>query len=342
MAEEMHSQSKMKSLVHATPKGLYCEAGNFYIDPWRPVEKAIITHGHSDHARVGAQTYFACEKSLGILERRLGAEQNFITYPYGQKFKMAETWVSFHPAGHILGSSQVRIEYQNSVWVVSGDYKRGEDLSCDPFEVVPCDVFVSEATFALPIYKWESGERIAKRIFDWWQADQDRPSLLFCYALGKSQRVLAELTRFTDKKVYLHGAVDPLTKIYRDQGIKMLETVPVTEVDKDYNFKGDLILAPPSGHRSPWMKRFKDPQTAFASGWMQVRGARRRKGYEKGFVLSDHADWPGLIQTIEETGAKTIYLTHGKTDVLERYLTEGGKKVRLFHTEYDDPEEASS
>ena len=326
-------------LVRATREGLYCEAGDFYIDPWQNVEKAVITHGHSDHARMGSTQYFCADKCLPILKMRLGENLNAVPIPYGKPFYLGETTVSFHPAGHILGSAQVRIEHKGEVWVVSGDYKRTFDPSCDPFEVVPCNTFISEATFALPIYNWETGEETARKIYEWWQSDLERPSLVFCYALGKAQRILSELTKFTDKKVYLHGAMTELTRIYRESGIPLLPTDLVSLQEKSYTFKGDLILAPPSAHRSVWMKRFKDPQTAFASGWMQVRGTRRRKGYEKGFVLSDHADWNELNQTITETGAKTIYLTHGRTDVLARYLEAQGKEVRLFHTEFSDTEE---
>ena len=331
----------MADLIRVEKAGLYCEPGNFYIDPWGPVQNAVITHAHSDHARVGAQIYYSSERSKPLIQHRLGEGLPIFGKPWGEKFRLGETWVSFHSAGHILGSAQVRVEYKDQVWVASGDYKRTADPSCDPFEVVPCDVFISEATFALPIYHWETGQQTARRIFDWWQADQERPSLIFCYALGKAQRILTELRRFTDRKIYLHGAMGPLTDIYRQQGIEMLPTSSVLDAGNKYSFKGDLILAPPSAHRSPWMKRFKDPQTAFASGWMQVRGARRRKGYEKGFVLSDHADWNELNQTIADTGAKTIFLTHGRTDVLNRYLSEKGLQVRLFKTEYEDQEEAS-
>lgn len=328
-------------MIELKKEGLYCAPGDFYIDPWRPVARALITHAHADHARMGSENYYCVDRALPILQHRLGNENIFHTKAYGEKFKMGSTIVSFHSAGHILGSAQIRIEHNDNVWVFSGDYKRGEDPSCDPFEVVPCDTFISECTFGLPVYKWEEGSVTGKKILDWWQGDLERPSLLFCYALGKAQRVLAELALMTDKTVYLHGAVDSLTKIYRDAGIKMLPTVPVTEMDKGYNFNGDLIIAPPSAHRSLWMKRFKAPQTAFASGWMQVRGSRRRKGYEKGFVLSDHADWSQLNQTIQQTKAKTVYLTHGKTDVLERYLTEQGVTVKLFQTHFDDVEDAS-
>lgn len=331
----------MKDLIRVEKEGLFCEPGNFYIDPWLPVKNAIITHAHSDHARVGAENYYAHEKSVPLMKSRLGEDIIVNGKKFAEQFTMGDTTVSLHSAGHILGSCQVRVEHQGEVWVASGDYKRGFDPSCDPFEVVPCDVFISEATFALPVYHWENGAQTAKRIFDWWQSDVERPSLLFCYSLGKAQRVLAELTALTDKTIYLHGATAGLTEIYRSQGIKMLPTKLVADAEKNYNFKGDLILAPPSAHRSAWMRRFKDPQTAFASGWMQIRGARRRRGYEKGFILSDHADWNELVQTVEETGAETVFLTHGKTDVLDRYLTEKGIKVRLFKTEYADEEEAT-
>lgn len=310
------------ALITVRPEGLYCAAGNFYIDPWKPVETALITHAHADHAYSGHQHYYATALSEGILHKRLGQDIHLSGGSYGDQFKLGDTWVSFHAAGHVLGSAQVRVEHKGEVWVASGDYKRDADPSCDPFEVVECDSFITEATFGLPIYRWDSGAVTAEQIYQWWQRDRTRPSLLFCYAFGKSQRVLAELTQFTDRTVYLHGAVHTLTDIYRDLGIHMLPTLPVSQMEKSYSFAGDLIIAPPSGHRSSWMKRFKRPQTAFASGWMAVRGARRRRGYERGFVLSDHADWPGLIQTVTQTKAKTVYVTHGQNDVLSRYLTE--------------------
>lgn len=323
-------------IVRVERAGLYCEAGDFYIDPWGPVDTAFITHAHADHARVGARQYYASEKSAALLYHRLGSPLNLQTSPFGKKIKLGKAWVSFHSAGHILGSSQIRIEVGDRVWVASGDYKRTPDPSCDPFEVVECDTFISESTFALPVYHWESGQKTAERIFKWWEQDRTRPSLIFCYALGKAQRILAELQHFTDATIYLHGSMEKLTEIYRDQGVEMLPTKLVTEAPSGHDFKGDLILAPPSAHRSPWMKRFKEPQTAFASGWMQVRGARRRRGYEKGFVLSDHADWNELNQTIEETKASTVFLTHGRTETLDRYLSERGLHVRHFETQYED------
>ena len=310
------------ALITVRPEGLYCEKGDFYIDPWRSVETALITHAHSDHARAGSTQYVATAQSEGILRRRLGEDILLQGVAYGEPLKLGETWVSFHPAGHVLGSAQIRVEHKDEVWVVSGDYKRCADPSCTPFEVVPCDTFITEATFGLPIYRWESGAETVRRIYDWWQGDPERPSILFCYAFGKAQRVLSELAKVTDQTVYVHGAIHVLTEIYRDQGVAMVPTVCTSEIPRTHNYTGDLVLAPPSSHRSSWMKRFKHPQTAFASGWMAVRGARRRRGYERGFVLSDHADWPGLIQTVKDTGAKTVYVTHGQSDVVSRYLQE--------------------
>ncbi len=310
------------ALITVRPEGLYCDQGGFYIDPWRPVATALVTHAHSDHARSGSQQYYAMGASEGILRRRLGQDIRFHGLDYGQRLKLGNTWVSFHSAGHVLGSAQIRVEHKDEIWVVSGDYKRCADPTCAPFEVVECDRFITEATFGLPIYRWQPGAVTAEQIYRWWQSDPERPSLLFCYAFGKAQRVLAELARFTEKPVYVHGAVEALTAIYRQVGVAMVPTIPVSEAEAGYRFQGDLVIAPPSGHRSAWMKRFKRPQTAFASGWMAVRGARRRRGYERGFILSDHADWPSLIKTVQQTKASQVYVTHGQNDVLSRYLNE--------------------
>jgi putative mRNA 3-end processing factor len=310
------------SLITVRPEGLYCESGGFFIDPWRPVDIALITHAHSDHARSGSSHYFATHISEGILRKRLGDSVSMQGVEYGEKIRLGETWISFHPAGHVLGSAQIRVEHRDEVWVISGDYKRCADPTCTPFEVVPCDTFITEATFGLPIYRWDAGEVTCQKIHEWWQNDPERPSILFCYAFGKAQRVLSELRKLSDRPVYLHGAVHVLTEIYRQVGVPMVETIPASEMPRSYRFKGDLILAPPSGHRSSWMRRFHQPQTAFASGWMAVRGARRRRGYERGFVLSDHADWQGLVNTVLQTGAQTVYVTHGQSDVLSRYLRE--------------------
>jgi len=310
------------ALITLRPQGLYCEPGNFFIDPWQPVEQALITHAHADHAHSGSQHYIATQISEGILRKRLGQAISLRGVEYGERIRLGDTWVSFHAAGHVLGSAQIRVEHKGEVWVVSGDYKRCADPSCEPFQRVPCDVFITEATFGLPIYHWQAGETIAGQIYQWWQGDPSRASVLFCYAFGKAQRILSELTRFTGRPVYVHGAIQGLTEIYRRAGVAMVPTIPTAELGCDRTYAGELVLAPPSAHRSSWMKRFRHPQTAFASGWMAVRGARRRRGYARGFVLSDHADWLGLIDTIRQTQARQVYVTHGQADVLARYLRE--------------------
>ncbi|MFE4106690.1 ligase-associated DNA damage response exonuclease [Almyronema epifaneia] len=312
----------MSSLITVRPEGLYCEPGNFYVDPWQAVETALVTHAHADHAHAGSSRYVATQVSAEVFKKRLGTHIRFEGVQYGEKLKFGDTWVSFHAAGHVLGSAQVRIEHKDEVWVISGDYKRNADPTTEPFEVVACDTFITEATFGLPIYHWQTGPETVQQIYQWWQSDRDRASILFCYAFGKAQRVLAELAQLTERPVYVHGAIETLNEIYRAQGVAMLPTIPTADMPRDYAYAGDLVLSPPSGHRSTWMKRFKQPQTAFASGWMAVRGARRRRGYERGFVLSDHADWPGLIETILQTGAQTVYVTHGQNEVLARYLRE--------------------
>ena len=309
------------TLITLRDQGLYCRAGDFYIDPWKPVHRALITHAHADHARTGHGHYLATHASLPILRHRLGDDFQIRGVDYGEVVNLGAVEISFHPAGHVLGSAQIRVASPNEVWVISGDFKRSPDPSCTPFEIVPCDHFISEATFALPVYRWAPGRETVAEIFRWWQSHPGT-SILFCYAFGKAQRILAELARFTDRRVYLHGAMTELTRLYREQGVAMVPTKAVMDEEKTYPFSGDLVLAPPSAHRSPWMKRFKQMRTGFASGWMRIRGNRRRRGYEHGFVLSDHADWPALIDTIKATGARKIWLTHGQHEILARYLRE--------------------
>ncbi len=311
-------------LVHVNEAGLYCPAGDFYIDPWRAVDRALVTHAHSDHARVGSKNYLVAHESASLIRHRLGQDIQLESLPYGQPLKINDATVSFHPAGHVLGSSQIRIEVKGRVWAVSGDFKRDFDPTCALFDPVPCETWITEATFGLPIYRWQSGADTARDVHDWWQINKarERSSLLFCYALGKAQRVLGELLQFTDEPVYIHGALVGLTALYREAGIKMVPTIPVSSVENKAELVGKLILAPPSAYRSPWMKRFKEFETGFASGWMRVRGARRQKGYDRGFVLSDHADWPQLVQTIQDCGAERVLVTHGNSDALVKYSQE--------------------
>ena len=323
-------------LVQLRPEGLYCPAGDFHIDPWKPVPRAVITHGHGDHARVGMGVYHCTTASLPILQWRLG-EQAYETHEHGEPFDLGQARVSLHPAGHVLGSAQVRIESGGQVWVASGDYKRQPDPTCAPFEVVPCDTFITEATFGLPIYRWPDTREVAAEIVRWRDAcaNEGVAAILFCYALGKAQRVLAELAAHTDEAALLHGAVAAGVEVYRRANIAMLPTEPVTEHAKGTDFAGKLILAPPSAAGSPWMRRFRRAQTGFASGWMRIRGNRRRRNHDRGFVVSDHADWPDLMRTIAQTRASRVIATHGNTDAIVRSLREAGVDAGAFRTAFD-------
>jgi putative mRNA 3-end processing factor len=258
-----------------------------------------------------------------VLRQRLGQGIALHGVAYGQELKIGEATVSFHSAGHVLGSAQIWISAGGETWLISGDYKRDPDPSCEPFQGVSADVLITEATFGLPVYRWRPGQEVAAEIHAWWKGAPERPSILFCYAFGKAQRLLAELKQLgVSDEVLLHGAVQTLMPAYREQGIAMMPTRPVSELPRSEPLAGRLVLAPLSAHRSVWMKRFKAPQTGFVSGWMAVRGARRRRGYERGFVLSDHADWDGLLATVRQSQAQQVYVTHGQGDVLARYLRE--------------------
>jgi putative mRNA 3-end processing factor len=315
-----------ESLLQPRFEGLSCPAGNFHIDPMSPVPCAVVTHAHGDHARAGSGVYHVASRGLGLMQERLGADAVIVAHDYGEVFRLGEVSVSLHPSGHVLGAAQVRMEHDGRVVVVSGDYKRDPDPTCEPFEPVPCDVFVTESTFGLPIYRWPPMPEVARDILTWVDesAAQGVPAVLFCYALGKAQRVLAELARISGRRVFLHGAMLRLVQAYREAGVVMLPTEAVADSAKGRDFAGELILAPPSAAGSPWMKRFGKASTGFASGWMQVRGNRRRRGYDRGFVVSDHADWDGLLRSVKDSGASRIYVTHGDGDALVRYLRETG------------------
>jgi putative mRNA 3-end processing factor len=317
-------------LLLPRPEGLYCPAGDFYIDPMQPVPRAVVTHAHGDHARSGSGLYHVARAGGGLMRERLGATSDIREYAYGERFTLGETVLSLHPSGHVLGAAQIRIEGRGRVAVVSGDYKRDPDPTCAPFEPVPCDIFVTESTFGLPIYRWPPMSRVVEEMLEWLDecAARGVPAVLFSYALGKAQRILAELATRTDRTVHLHGAMVRLVEAYREAGVHMLPTVPVSDSAKGRDFAGELVMAPPSAAGSPWMKRFSKASTGFASGWMQVRGARRRRGYDRGFIVSDHADWSGLIRSVDDCGAKRIYVTHGDGEALIRHLRDTGHDAR--------------
>ncbi|WP_238876313.1 ligase-associated DNA damage response exonuclease [Achromobacter xylosoxidans] len=332
----------MADIVQLRPEGLYCAAGGFYIDPWRPVDVAVLTHGHGDHARAGMGRYHTSVEGLPILRWRLG-DQDYSVHAYGEPFTLGRARVSLHPAGHVLGSAQVRVEVDGQVWVVSGDYKRQPDPTCTPFEVVPCDTFITEATFGLPIYRWPSAADVARDIVQWRDhcAARGEAAILYCYALGKAQRVLAELMPFIDRPVYLHGAIAAGVDVYRGAGVAMADTRLVIDAEgapaaAGTGFAGELVLAPPSAAGSAWLRRFRKAQHGFASGWMRLRGNRRRRNMDRGFVVSDHADWPDLLRTVRQTGARRVIATHGDTEALVRTLNESGIAAETLATQYGE------
>lgn len=331
-------------LVIARPEGLYCPPGDFFIDPWRPVERAVITHGHADHARPGHGHYLAHEDGAGILRRRLGGDIALQTVSYGEPIEHRGVKLSLHPAGHVLGSAQVRIEHGGRVWVASGDYKLDPDPTCAPFEPVRCDCFITESTFGLPIYRWPAPTALFADIDAWWRrnAEAGRCSVLFAYAFGKAQRILCGIDPCIGP-IVVHGAVEPLNAVYRERGIALPQTLNAMDagVAKE-SLRRALVIAPPSAARSPWLRRFGAHADAFASGWMQVRGKRRQRGVDRGFVMSDHADWPGLQTAIRATGAERVIVTHGSVDTMVRWLREQVLDAGSFATEYGDEEEADT
>lgn len=319
-----------------TQEGIYCPAGDFHIDPWRPVPRALITHGHSDHARPGMGRYLATASAAPVIRYRLG-DIVIDTVNYGERRRIGDATVSFHPAGHVPGSAQIRVDVGGEVWVVSGDYKTVDDGLSEPFEPVRCHAFITECTFGLPVFEWTPPEDLATQINSWWaeNAAQGRISILGAYALGKAQRLLRLLDTGTGP-IFTHGAVENTTQVLRDQGLDLPETTLVTP---DFDRKADpgaLVLATPSGLSGPWAAKFGPHRsTAFASGWMALRGVRRRRAADRGFIVSDHADWQGLNHAIAATGAERIFVTHGYTSVFRRWLEEQGYDAHIVSTEYE-------
>lgn len=319
-------------LLHATADGLFCQKGAFHIDPPGPADLAIITHAHADHARPGAARYVCAAPGVPVLRRRLGPDTPIEGWAYGDVHRVGSVDVSLHPAGHVLGSAQVRVHDGDETWVVSGDYKRQADPTCAPFEVVPCDTLVTEATFALPIYRWPPVEEVIADLRAWIARNRDegRPTVLFAYSLGKAQRVLALLGGSFAEPPLAHGAVAAMADAYREAGVTLPALDPIVEQTRGPATRGRVVLAPPSAINTPWLDRFAGAATAMISGWMRVRGTRRWKGVDRGFVLSDHADWPDLLTTIDETGARRVLATHGYADVLARACVERGLEADVL------------
>jgi len=315
-----------------TDRGIFCPAGGFHIDPWRPVARALVTHGHADHARPGHAAYLATHAAGPVLRHRLGADITLDGIGWGERRQIGGATVSFHPAGHVPGSAQIRVEVGGEVWVVSGDYKTEADGLCEPFEPVPCHTFITECTFGLPVFRWEPQARVMAAINGWWAANRDagRVSVIAAYALGKAQRVLAGLDPATGP-ILTHAAVGAVTDILRAQGLTMPPTAPC---DAGRAPPGALVLAPPGALGGGWESRLGPSDVAMVSGWMRLRGVRRRRAMPRGFVLSDHADFDGLTQAVAATGAERVFVTHGYTTSFRRWLESRGLEAGVVATEF--------
>jgi putative mRNA 3-end processing factor len=324
------------SLLTLTPRGLYCEAGDFFVDPWEPVDRAVITHAHGDHATWGSRAYLTSTEGAGVLRARMEPGAVIRAAGYGERIALNGTLISLHPAGHILGSSQVRIEHQGEVWVVSGDYKTDPDPTCTAFEPVRCHTFITESTFGLPIYRWPPQREVFQEINAWWRSNaaQGKTSLLFGYTLGKAQRLLSGLDPSIGP-ILTHGAVERMTREYREAGISLPATQYAGTAAGRADSTGAIVVAPPYAGGSLWARRFGPHSTGFASGWMLVRGARRRQSLDRGFPLSDHVDWPSLLAAIEASGAGQVWVTHGFTGPVVRWLTQRGIDAQAVQTRFE-------
>jgi putative mRNA 3-end processing factor len=321
-------------LLQFTPKGIYCEQADVYLDPWKPVNKAIISHGHADHSRWGHQQYITHHKNIPIVQHRLG-DVNISGKDWGETFTINNVKFSLHPAGHIVGSSQIRVEHKGEVWVFTGDYKIEDDGLTTPFELIKCHTFITECTFGLPAFQWRPQKEVFNDINQWWAQNKSegKTSVLFGYSLGKAQRLLKHLDTSIGK-IYTHGAVENMTEVLRPL-VDLPSTHLITKDTKKDELLGNIVVAPPSAHGSTWIRKMVPYVTATASGWMAFRGARRRRAIDKGFVLSDHCDWSGLLKTVEATGAEKIICTHGYTDIFSKYLQELGYDARTEATQYE-------
>lgn len=327
----------MEPLLHFTDKGIYCPRAGVYIDPWRPVERAIISHGHSDHAYPGHKHYLCTRDAMPVIRHRLYlGDPSIETLQYGEVTSIKGVKFSFHPAGHIPGSAQVRVAYNGEVWVFSGDYKIQEDGISAPFELVRCNVFITESTFGLPVYKWKEQSEVFSDINEWWRGNQaeGKTSVITGYTLGKSQRILRNVDASIGK-IFTHGAVDSINKVLRAQGIDLPEAPRVSDEVPKADLKGALVICPPSAVGSPWVRRFLPYSLGVASGWMKLRGTRRRRGADRGFVLSDHADWDDLNAVIRNTGAEKVFVTHGYSEIFAHWLNTQGIEAHEVKTRFE-------
>ncbi len=330
----------MNNLISFTDKGLYCQKGDFYIDPWKPVERAIITHGHGDHAYLGHKYYLCHTYTKPILQLRLG-ENNYQTLDWAETIHINDVSISLYPAGHIIGSSQVRLEYNGEIWVVSGDYKIEDDGISGKFEPVKCNTFITESTFGLPIYKWKPQQEVYENIITWINKNKEngKTSVLLAYSLGKAQRVLQAIKE-TTQTIFAHGAIFNMQQALIEAGWDIRAVERITPETPKELLKGAVVIAPPSADATPWMKKFQPYSVGVCSGWMQVRGNARRRNVDAGFALSDHADWDGLLHTVKATGAERVFVTHGFQSAFSRYLNEENIAVAAeVKTQYGNEDE---
>ena len=321
-------------LIKYTSSGLYCELADAWIDPNKPVKRALITHAHMDHFTYGCDEYISTYETAAIIKERIGKEINIKTYDYEKEFKINGIKISFHPSGHILGSSQIKFSFAEEIWLITGDFKRQKDETCKEYEIVKTDYLISESTFGLPIFKWDEPQKTALDITKWINSSQEKTSILFCYSLGKAQRLLNEISKTKFKNnIYTHNSIYKMNKCYEKLGIEIIDTKKFDMNKNRENLKGSLILLPPALIKNSSLKNFKDIQTGFASGWMSIRALRKRSGYEKGFPISDHADWNDILNTIKDSQAKNVFFNHGDSEALNRYLKENSS-INVLEFEY--------
>jgi putative mRNA 3-end processing factor len=324
-------------LLEFTDRGIYCPQAKVFLDPWKPVDKALITHGHSDHARWGHQHYLCVESSVPIIRHRLQLSNDIIQpVKYGEPIHIHGVTFSFHPAGHIPGSAQISVEHHGEVWLFTGDYKLERDNLSEPYEPMKCHTLITESTFGLPIYNWRPQQEIFEEMNAWWRKNQSegRASVITGYTLGKAQRILKNIDT-TIGKIFVHGAVDVMNQVLQTHGVELPPATRVTPEHKKQDFEGALVICPPSAVGSPWIRKFLPYSLGIASGWMSLRGARRRRGADRGFALSDHVDWKDLNKAVIETGAQRVYVTHGYSEIFAHWLNDRGIESHVVKTAYE-------
>jgi putative mRNA 3-end processing factor len=333
------SSLEMPDTLEMSPAGLFCPAGGFHIDPWRPVPSAVITHAHADHARSGCGKYLCLSTGKRVLRERVGAAAEIATLRPGEAIHIGGVKLKLVPSGHILGAAQICINHRGVRWVVTGDYKLEADPTCAAFETAEADVLITESTFGLPIYRWGDPQDTADAINTWWRASRDagRTCVLFAYALGKAQRLAAMLDPSIGP-IYAHGAVMKMVRAYRDSGVRLPAIDQLAPATRRAGGGRSMVIAPPSAAGSRWLRTFGETNVAMASGWMAIRGVRRRRGFDRGFVLSDHADFPGLVQAVEASGARRVYVTHGSATSFARFLCERGIHATELATRFTGEE----